>query len=189
MQVPCQLCGKKEANIHLTELDASGSPRELHVCGSCSQALGSQLEDGPPAIAALLEQATSAAVTSTEAAAEAESTETCPMCGLSYADYAGLNLFGCAHDYVAFGDQLELLLSRYHGASHHIGRQPSRAPSPGPAPSAPATAVAVAEGDTNGEAKERRRLEAELKDAVAKERYEDAARLRDALKGLGQEPE
>ncbi len=117
------------------------------------------------------------------------------MCGLSYADYAGLNLFGCAHDYVAFGDQLELLLSRYHGASHHIGPQPSRAPSPGPVTAAPTAetaaeaATAVAERDADADGKQRRRLEAELKDAVAKERYEDAARLRDALKGLGQEPE
>jgi protein arginine kinase activator len=182
MQAPCQLCGKKEATIHLTELDPSGGPRELHICAACSQSLGMPLEDGPPAITTLLEKVSgekpAAAAT---ASAEAEAEAPCPMCGLTFGEYSANNLFGCAHDYLSFAEQLEPVLSRYHGSIRHTGRHPLSTPEPAPQAMLPAAAAAPPSPES-----ERKQLETALKQAVARERYEDAARLRDRLRQLDQ---
>lgn len=193
MQAPCQLCGKKEATIHLTELDASGHPRELHACASCTQALGSALEDGPPPIASLLEHASAGTSSSSEGGETVtEPEQPCPQCGLEFSEYAANNLFGCAHDYLAFSEQVEALLARYHGATRHVGRAPARAshapaalPATAPSPPAAPTPAALAVPPA---VSERRRLEGALKEAVAKERYEEAAQLRDQLRQLGKDP-
>jgi protein arginine kinase activator len=179
----CQICGKRPATTHLTELEPEGGRRELHLCSACLQSMNVQLESGPPPIAQLL--AKSAGGGDAEGGAESEgesetvavepgADEACASCGLRFSDYASNNLFGCASCYLSFGDRVEALLKRYHGATRHVGRAPRRAPT-----AAPATAPARKSG-------ERRRLETALKEAVAKERYEEAALLRDQLRKLEQ---
>jgi protein arginine kinase activator len=180
----CQLCGKRPATTHLTELEPEGDRRELHLCSACIQSLGVQLESGPPSIATLLAKTTSESEVegdadddegeaSGETSAEAEPDESCPVCGLEFSEYANNNLFGCANCYLAFGERIEALLKRYHGATRHIGRAPRKAPSTAAVASAP-----------KQRGSERRKLETSLKEAVAKERYEEAATLRDQLRKL-----
>jgi protein arginine kinase activator len=181
MHTPCQLCAKRPATTHLTELDASGGNRELHLCGHCIQSLGIPLQDGPPPIAELIEKGAEDVVAATSEVAgnevaEVVEDETCPQCGLAFSEYTANNLFGCAHDYAAFSEQLEPLLKRYHGATRHVGRAPTRTPEPAPAAEAVATPLGT-----------RRRLEAALKDAVTHEHYEEAARVRDQLRQLESE--
>lgn len=175
----CQLCGKRPATTHLTELDPDGDRRELHLCGACIQAMGvqQQLEVSPPSIATLIEKGATGDEDEGETVAvdapAAGEDEGCPICGLEFSEYASNNLFGCAHDYTAFGDRLETLLKRYHGATRHIGRAPQRQPEPLPVPSG-----------ARARASQRRKLETQLKDAVTRERYEEAAALRDQLRQL-----
>ncbi len=180
MQSPCQLCGKKEATIHLTEIDPSGSAHELHICTSCTQSLGSPLEDGPPAITTLLEKSGADKPSALVPTSEPEAESPCPVCGLTFSEYSANNLFGCAHDYLSFAEQLEPVLSRYHGSIRHTGRHPQRTPEQ-PTPTATVQPPPPATPAT-----ERRRLETALKQAVSRERYEDAARLRDRLRQLDQ---
>ncbi len=80
----------------------------------------------------------------------------CPDCGLSYAAFRAEGRLGCAGEYDAFRPALEPLLERIHRAIRHAGKRPRRV--------------------------ERGRLRGELAEAVAGERYEDAVRLRDALR-------
>ena len=188
MHTMCQICAKRPATTHLTELAPAGGRRELHICGQCVHAMGLHLESGPPAIATILEQHGAEAaiqvdidVTTTVggadvaagAAAEEGADPVCPACGLTMSEYAANNLFGCSNDYHAFGEKLEHLLKRYHGATRHVGRGPLR----------PATAVTAAVVPAKGTS-QRRKLESALKDAVARERYEDAAAIRDQLRTL-----
>jgi protein arginine kinase activator len=180
----CELCRKRPATTHLTELEPEGGERrELHLCPACIQSIGVQLESGPPAIAEIVakganepqaegEDGEPEAAASSEKA-EAEEDEACPVCGLQFSDYANNNLFGCANCFLAFGDRVEQLLKRYHGATRHIGRAPQKA----------ATVAAVV---PQRRGSERRKLETALKEAVAKERYEEAAALRDQLRKLEQ---
>jgi protein arginine kinase activator len=183
MHTPCQLCAKRPATTHLTELDSHGANRELHLCGTCIQSLGIPLQDGPPPIAELIEKGAENSVSSAQDPAasgadvsdvsEVIDDEPCPQCGLTFSEYTTNNLFGCAHDYHAFSEQLEPLLKRYHGATRHVGRAPSRAPEVVATPEPVATPASM-----------RRRLEAALKEAVTKEHYEEAARVRDQLRQL-----
>jgi protein arginine kinase activator len=183
MHPVCELCRKRPATTHLTELEPdSGERRELHLCPACIQSLGVQLESGPPAIAEIIAKGANEpaaegeegeAEGSTAASPSAEEDEACPVCGLQFSDYANNNLFGCANCFLAFGDRVEALLKRYHGATRHIGRAPQKA----------ATVAAVV---PQRRGSERRKLETALKEAVAKERYEEAAALRDQLRKLEQ---
>jgi protein arginine kinase activator len=172
--VICQICVKRPATTHLTELGpGSGQVQELHLCATCIQQLGLKLEAGPPSIASVLDrkddgqaEAGPPAAGATAAASEAR----CPVCGLTFGEFGSGKLFGCANDYTAFASQVEKLLRRYHGAVQHGGRQPgSHAPAP------------VDERQIR-----RTRLDAALREAVASEDYENAAKLRDELRRLDQ---
>ena len=88
----------------------------------------------------------------------------CPECGTPYAEFRAQGRLGCPHDYEAFRSLLEPLVERVqNGAVRHVGKVPRR--------------------HRRRLARARRvELEAELQAAVAAERYEEAARLRDAIR-------
>jgi protein arginine kinase activator len=180
----CQLCSKRAATTHLTEMDQNGARRELHLCPQCIQSLELHLEAGPPPIATIIahQGADPAAGAGATTAPPETGGPACPQCGIAFGEYAGNNLFGCAHDYTAFAGRIDGMLKRYHGANTHVGRTPQRqgaARGDTPAAAAP---TAVAEDVVQ---KDRRStLEAALRRAVHDEAYEEAARLRDQLRRL-----
>lgn len=103
----------------------------------------------------------------------------CRNCGMSYSEFQKAGLLGCRDCYRAFEARLGPLLERAHeGAVHHVGKVPQRAlsshreesqgdhPTPLPAPD------------------RARLLRARLEQAVRKEDYEQAAKLRDELSEL-----
>ncbi len=91
--------------------------------------------------------------------------QTCENCGLSFAEFREKSLMGCPQCYAAFETPLASLLERAHeGATHHVGKIPSRA----------------------GAGEQRQltltRLRKRLSDAVVAEDYELAAELRDEIR-------
>ena len=192
----CQLCSKRAATTHLTEMDQGGARRELHLCPQCIQSLDLRLEAGPPPIETIIahQSADAAAAAPVTVAASESAGPACPHCGLEFSEYAGNNLFGCAHDYSAFAGKIEGMLKRYHGTSIHIGRGPLKArPQADPvAPAAPAMPGKEARRGhgvnllpTASENEDKRgMLEAALRRAVKDEAYEEAARLRDQLRRM-----
>ena len=94
----------------------------------------------------------------------------CRSCGLKYSEFKETGRLACAGCYSSFEPQLTELMARIHGASQHTGRVYSggAALKRSPAPAA----------------RRREELRAAIREAVAKEDFECAARLRDALKGL-----
>ncbi|MBI3549600.1 MAG: UvrB/UvrC motif-containing protein [Elusimicrobia bacterium] len=76
----------------------------------------------------------------------------CPACGLTFARLRDSGRVGCAECYSAFREALDDALRRVHGASKHTGLAPA--------------------------AETRRQLD----DAIAREDFEAAARLRDRLR-------
>jgi protein arginine kinase activator len=174
--VTCQLCSKRPATSHLTELDPdSGQRQELHVCATCIQRLDLKLENGPPPIATILgmmpddiSSVKMKVAGGLNLPAVPKGDDRCPHCGLAFSEFGSGKLFGCAHDYLAFGDRIETLLRNYHGTTRHIGRRP------GSEPEAPQDVLTV----------RRVHLDAALRDAVVNENYENAAKLRDELKQL-----
>jgi protein arginine kinase activator len=94
--------------------------------------------------------------------------QACENCGITWAEFRQSGLFGCANDYVAFEKDLTPLLQRAHeGATHHVGKVPTR------------------RGGTGVPMKRQidlTKLRKELAKAVEAEDYERAAKLRDQIR-------
>ena len=91
---------------------------------------------------------------------------------MSYAEFRQHGRFGCARDYEIFGEQIEKLLKRIHGAARYAGKKPG-----GGAVHPPPTRDEIL------------RVRVLLDEAVKAENYEEAARLRDQIRKLTDEPE
>ncbi len=157
----CQRCAARPATVHVTEVGAEGNHAEAHLCGLCCQEAGWNPVAVPPPVAELV-----AAKPSESNEKDDENGAPCPSCGLRFAEYQQVNLFGCAHDWTTFEDEVGELVQRWHGAEAHVGRRPGDGQ--------------PAEGDAC-----RAELETELAAAVANEHYEEAASIRDRLRRLG----
>lgn len=169
MPLICQLCQQRPATVHVTELGADGTRQEAHLCQTCIREHGLDLAAAPPPLASLAQAVEGVAAS---AAAPAEAAEAiCPGCGLRFSEYTQNNLFGCPECYQAFDRQVADLALRHHGALRHCGRLPAGAEAPPPAP--------------RRRAPGRAELERRLQEAVAAERFEEAAALRDQLRAAG----
>lgn len=93
--------------------------------------------------------------------------KTCPQCGRRYSEFQKSGKFGCAKCYAAFRQPVTTMLRQIHGTTEHKGKIPARA----------------------GEHLQKKRRLAELKQAlskaVAREDYEEAARLHKEIKAMG----
>ena len=87
----------------------------------------------------------------------------CPACGMKFVEFRNTGRLGCPNDYQEFRDDLIPLLENIHGETKHVGKAPRRSQSP----------QAVSELV---------QLRSKLKQAVSKEDYEEAARLRDQIR-------
>ena len=151
----CQKC-KNPATLHITEVLAPGQFDELHLCEQCAN---KYLYDTPKfntAKAALTSDVDEAGV----------SQSACPTCGVKFVDFRNSGRLGCPHDYDVFKDELVPLLESIHGEVKHCGKTPRRHPQ---------------SKELLGELIQLRNM---LKQAVTKEDYEAAARLRDQIKHL-----
>ena len=92
--------------------------------------------------------------------------KTCPICGISFADFRKGGRLGCAYDYVAFEKDLLPLLENIHGSLEHCGKVPTN--------------------QTGSPERQFRlmQLKHEMKEAVGKEDYETASRLRDKISAV-----
>jgi protein arginine kinase activator len=153
----CQRC-QDEATVHLTET-VDGQRRKLHLCAACARKAGVLLPDKPPALA--LDAVVQTLIVAHVGELVGEMADlSCPECRLKYMEFRARGRLGCPHDYKVFTRGLLPLLQRVHGATRHVGK--------------------VARG--RPAAAERLRLRTRLRDAIAREDYELAAKLRDELR-------
>ncbi len=157
----CDLCGTREATVHLTEVINKQS-RELHLCEPCAREKGVKM-DSPFGFAELLSGLADLEIPPPAAGAKVPA---CPQCGMRFEEFKKSGRLGCGGGYEAFRRQLEPLLTRLHGASRHAGRAP-----------AATSAAAQRQADLEG-------LKARLRQAIKAEAFEEAARLRDQLRKL-----
>jgi protein arginine kinase activator len=161
----CQICQKKEATIHLTEI-TDGVRSEMHLCEQCAQeegiAVKSQLS-----INELLSGLLATQPSDDELFGDTEQEVSCPHCGFTLSQFTKEAVLGCPHDYEVFEKALLPLIQKAHdGKTVHRGKIPSKIPK-----------------DTKEQIKlttMRQQLEA----AVQSEDYELAAKLRDEINQL-----
>ena len=90
----------------------------------------------------------------------------CPHCGIKFVEFRNTGRLGCPHDYQEFREELTPLLENIHGETRHVGKTPRRLP------------------QNKQTQSELMQLRNRLKQAINKEDYEEAAKLRDKIRTL-----
>lgn len=157
----CQRC-PKPATFHITEVLGDAKYKDFHLCEECAQRH-----------LANPEASLKVGVDKVGVAAESEVPDEfggrqCSTCGLKFVEFRNSGRLGCSHDYDAFKDELLPLLDNIHGDTRHVGKKPRRLPA------------------HKANEAELARLREQLDGAVALEAYEEAARLRDRIRQLGE---
>lgn len=163
----CQECRKRPAVVTVTMV-VNGQKMQMHMCEECARKktdLSELLIDANLPLQQLLGGLLGQAGHGHAADAGASEIEKrCPSCGSTYEQFTQTGRLGCSECYTVFGDQLRPMLRRIHGSVVHQGKVPSR---------------------TGGDLKAKKEiidLRSALQKAVAREDFEQAARLRDEIK-------
>lgn len=161
--VPMKKCSKcpKPATLHITEL-VKQVPHEVHLCEECAHQYLNQEDSTPEADTEAGMMIKLQLDSSDKQLAELDK-NACPNCGITFREFRSQGRLGCPHDYVVFGDELEALLENIHDKTQHCGKVPKRAPS------------------DSQKQYQLIKLRNDLRQAVAEESYEEAARIRDEI--------
>ena len=157
----CQKC-HNTATFHITEIVSEEQYEELHLCELCAQKYLYESHTSKPSSAksALAEQLGEQEESSLHSGQE------CSHCGLTFVEFRNSGRLGCPNDYYEFKTELLPLLENIHGETKHCGKTPRRLPR---------------SQETQSELMQ---LRNQLKQAVQREDYEAAARIRDRIKVL-----
>jgi len=161
--VQCNVCHKKEATVHLTEI-INDKVTKLHLCEECARQKSDEMEVhfGLSDLLAGLADLGGFQEPSLKKVLK------CPACGFALQDFQRTGRLGCPKCYEAFEKQLAPLLRRIHGQDRHMGKFPLKAVT----------------GKLSQDARELHSLKVKLQKAVSLEAFEEAAGLRDNIKTL-----
>jgi len=158
----CDICGKKKATVHLTEI-VDEQMSEMHLCEKCARQKSSQMEQ-QFGLADLLAGLG-------DFSKQIEDTEkvdlVCAHCGLKYEDFRKFGRLGCSECYENFKMHLSTLLKKIHGSNCHFGKMPVKMTQ-----TDKATVASLQD------------LKNKLAHAVQAEDFEKAAQLRDNIRDL-----
>lgn len=164
----CQKC-ERPATFHITEL-TSDEVMALHFCAECAEKYlkpASGATEAAPTLAGVLAQQLKVGQTAEELARLDQ--KACPICGITFYEFRQSGRLGCPHDYIFFEQELSPLIANVHGDVRHTGKRPKR-------------------GAINSDSQtELIRLRREMKEAIDKEDYEQASRLRDQIHQIEEE--
>lgn len=163
----CQKCNKKEATTHYTQI-INGKKTEYYLCEDCA-GVNEEIAEFEHGFDDEFNNFFSGFF-GNHFLGQPETLslgdDTCKVCGTGFNEFANSGRLGCSHCYDTFASRLLNPLKQIHGRVKHTGKVPSR---------------------MGGELKKQReieKLEAELKDAVGTQNFEQAAKLRDKIKEL-----
>lgn len=157
----CNICGKNEATVHLTEI-VNDKMTKLHLCEDCAKKKGTEMEEHFGMSDLLAGLADLSANVEPGDMKEIK----CPVCGFTYQDFKKLGRLGCGDCYEAFRKQLDPLLKRIHGANRHVGKVP------------------LMVGKNLKEKRTLQDMRMQLEKAITAEEFEEAARIRDMIRDL-----
>lgn len=95
-----------------------------------------------------------------------QSSQKCPVCGHTWADFKNTGRFGCGECYKTFRNPVTSTIRQIHATSTHTGKIPSKA------------------GEGLKKKRQYEALKAQLQDAVKNEDYETAAKLHKQLRSM-----
>ena len=153
----CQKC-TKAATLHITEVLGDDQFEELHLCEECAHKYLYEPQGAKPA---------AKIGGSSEGDESSLPNRECSYCGIKFVEFRNSGRLGCPHDYEEFREELLPLLENIHGdPPKHCGKAPRR--------------LHV----TKQTQSELVQLRKQLLQAVNRENYEDAAKLRDRIRQL-----
>lgn len=160
MSLLCQLCQDSKATVHIT--DTIPEKRERHLCEKCAEKEGVIIKQPHQTTNEILQQ-----FIKQKSGVGVGEDLSCPQCGMTFREFQLKGQLGCPHDYEVFQSVLHTLIERAQdGATHHVGKVPKTA------------------DDKIKQQTGLLRLRRELQEALDKENYEDAARVRDKIKTM-----
>ncbi|MDD4002671.1 MAG: UvrB/UvrC motif-containing protein [Clostridia bacterium] len=155
----CSECNINEATVHITKI-INGIKKEMHICSECAKKIenlgGFKFVNDSDIFFPIFNYG----LEETKPKGKA-----CSFCDGTLADFNNSGYLGCPNCYNEFAEYLSPVIKRVQRDVKHIGKIPN----------------------DDGElfsAREYERLSKELKAAVAEERYEDAAAIRDKMRKL-----
>ena len=171
----CDICHKREAKIYYTEI-INGEKKDQHLCEECAAEHTSfQVKmpvKGEFTLGNLLSSILQGYYNNEEQKQEenANPNPVCPRCGMSYEEFLKTGLLGCADCYKSFGSAILGSLKNIQGSELHTGKRPKGY-------------VKVKEvSKPIKELSEIDKLTIRLQQAVEREEFEEAARLRDEIR-------
>lgn len=183
----CQNCGRNEANIRYTQI-INGVKKEVAICSECAAKLGLEGMNFPLNFNSFLGDFFNDFTNSEIFPRLDRSSIKCKKCGMTLDEFINTGKFGCEECYDAFKEPLDSFLKNIHGTSQHIGRGPNGITPKLEVSDALYNSDSKVDSKKTEDKKEEKdsktEIEKELKKAIAEERYEDAAKLRDKLKEM-----
>jgi protein arginine kinase activator len=161
----CDICGKKKATVHLTEI-VDEQMSEMHLCEDCSRQKSVQMEQQFGLADLLAGLADFSKQMKTEERIELK----CANCGTNYDDFRKFGRLGCSECYQSFHEQLNTLLKKIHGSNQHLGKSP--------------LGISKTEKKKTDTLQE---LKIQLIEAIQMEDFEKAAQLRDKIRHFEKE--
>lgn len=165
----CDNCGKNNANIKYTQI-INGIKKEMNLCEGCGEKLGitNMQFDVPINFSNFLGDFL------TEFQSENIFPEIkCNMCNSTFNDIVSTGKFGCSNCYDIFENRIDDIIRKIQGNTNHVGR----------------IGKEIIKGNNkkqsynNQKITQKDKLQEELNLAIKEERYEDAAIIRDKMKG------
>ena len=175
----CERCHQNEATMTLTRT-INNKKTVTHLCPQCAREEGAPLSTALEGFGNILSGLMGLGNLWTVPKA-AVPQKRCPKCGMTADEITSSGKLGCAECYVTFIDEMRPLLRKIHGNCVHHGTVPGQ----GAGRPVEIRAEDEKTGRTAGpELSELDSLRRQMKDAIAREDFESAARLRDRIKEL-----
>lgn len=181
----CQKCNRNEANVKYTEI-VNGEKREMMLCEECSHKLGldninfNMPIDFSSFFGGLLEDDEYSSSEFMPLFQQVKELK-CDNCNMTYDDFINQGKFGCPECYDVFSNKIDAILKRLHGSNKYLGRKALKTISKQDETSA---GVSNPKKEKSTKESHLEELQKDLKRAIAEERYEDAAKIRDDIKKI-----
>lgn len=173
----CDKCKKNEAHIYYTEI-INGEKSEQHLCEECAREytsfqMGTPILNQELTLGSLLSTILGNYGSAAQEKGNIQKELHCDNCGMTYSEFMKIGRFGCEKCYESFQSILDNSIRSIQGADTHTGKKPKKYET--------RTEKIIKElSDID-------KLTIKLQDAIEKEEFEEAARLRDRIRELKQE--
>ncbi|MCK5259617.1 MAG: UvrB/UvrC motif-containing protein [Candidatus Omnitrophica bacterium] len=158
----CDICSKKKATVHLTEI-VDDQMSEMHLCEECARQKSVQMEQQ----FGLADLLAGLADFGKPVKEEAQESIKCSNCGMTYDEFRKFGRLGCGQCYESFKMHLSTLLKKVHGSNHHLGKSPAKIPQ-----------------SEKKKIENFQELKIQLQQAIQREDFERAAEIRDKIRDL-----